>query len=203
MKNLIVTLTLTLIMSSAHAQFQKGMKEVGGSFLYSTDKREHNYNSNSSESETKTLNLNPKFGYFITNSSVLGLGFSYNFDESSNDGEVIDESKSYAFNPYYRNYQKIAAKFYYTSTINLLIGFGNTKTNNDQTYDLNQFKISFNPGICYFLSEKVAIRTSLGEIAYHQNKLEGDDNEKIKSEYKGVDFNFGLSHLSFGATYFF
>jgi hypothetical protein len=209
MKNLLGLIAMILLPMIATAQEFNGKKIIEGNLSYNITTDEFVDYNGTSETKTQYLTINPKMGWFITNSSVLGMGIGFEYNKTDREGYFSYKNKEqiFSFAPYFRNYQKITAKLYYTTTINLSLGFG--KTNIDDSYKANITNISLfiQPGLSYFIAEKWALKANFGSIYYSNDRIkitEGlspNEDSTLKDETAGISFN--MDSFSLGLGYYF
>ncbi|MCT4586772.1 MAG: porin family protein [Carboxylicivirga sp.] len=207
MKKLIITLTFTLIVCFVQAQFQKGMKEVGGSISYSNNHEDNENNNGNGTTERQGFSIKPTIGWFISETTAIGIGISYscsNIDHESPNYEHTNKSNRYYFTPYLRNYKPINDKLFYFTTVSLSYGIGKQEMD-DREYDHNYLSISASPGLCYFLSDKWALKTEFGNLYYQwsKNKTTNDWGDELETTNNGFGISLDLSSIQFGATYYF
>jgi len=208
MKKLLFILSLIIGLSSVNAQMQKGTNELDGSFSFSSSEQtewiSHIF-------DNRTVNrsyfyLNPKIGWFISESSVLGFGLGYHFNKTTyDDSDNEYKTNMFSIRPYFRNYQKITDKLFYTTTVTVFYGIGKEEIWSDKEADLTEYGISASPGITYFLSDKWAIKTTFGKLHYKESKSEIDSSsdEVRENKTKDLGFELRLDAISFGASFYF
>lgn len=197
MKHIIFTLFLTVIFFSVNAQIQKGSIITGGHL---------NFNSNdndlvSNDYESKSFTISPEMGFFVSESTLLGLGLTYKHHDSKSEafiysgGSFTHKSKSNIFyvNPYLTKYYKLKEKFYFTTRANVMAGFG--KENDNKVFEI---RLNATPGLSYFVSEKWALTCNVGHIYYSHKKVDIDDiDEKEKHKDYGINLNFNTFTIGF------
>ncbi|WP_439185911.1 hypothetical protein [Carboxylicivirga taeanensis] len=206
MKKQLLLMIITIIPMAISAQGQTGIKVLEGNVRYSlSDSEDYSlYNYQTNEYKSQHFNINPKIGWFVSESSVLGVGIGYRFSKY----ESRSESKEHIFsiNPYYRNYQKITDKLFFTTTIDLALGFGQESNEDYYTADLFTYSLNARPGLTYFISDKWALKTNFGSLFYQRtNKkiTEGVEDKQPKLKDTDFGFNFSMDSFSLGVGYYF
>nr|WP_319400697.1 outer membrane beta-barrel protein [uncultured Carboxylicivirga sp.] len=207
MKKQLLLVIITLIPMVIFAQGQTGIKVLEGNIGYSSsnDDSYNDYYNQTNEYKTQRFYINPKIGWFVSESSVLGVGIGYQFNKYESQSET--KHHLFSINPYYKNYQKITDKLFFTTTVDLALGFGK-ESNDDDDFTENLFIYSINvrPGINYFLSEHWALKANFGSLFYQRTKekitqgAEDHENETKSSEF---GFNFNTDSFSMGVGYYF
>lgn len=214
MKKFLIAIALIIIPIGINAQPEKGTKVLEGNFSYSSTTNEDYYTFNYSTTEYshQQLAFRPKIGWFVSAKSALGVGVGYEFNQYESSHGYPNEIKRNLFSvsPYFRNYQKITDKLYYTTTIYLALGFGN-ETRHDRetdTFEADMFSVSIGaqPGLSYFLSDKWALKANFGRLYYSKTTREiseGFGDEKLELTDKNFGFNFSMDSFSLGIGYYF
>lgn len=206
MKILFVLFVLVALVCNISAQGHKGLKELGGSLRYASSNQDewvYHYGSNI-EVKSQVFEIQPKIGWFINESSVVGIGLGYEFEKQSYGKDSETKSNNFLISPYYRNYQNIAGSFYYTTTVSFSVGFGNATTSGDAKFKGFGYELLVAPGINYFISEKWAVKANFGGLYYQKNEInseeEGDDANHKSSGF-GIDLS--MDSFSLGASFYF
>ncbi|MBS2101025.1 hypothetical protein [Carboxylicivirga linearis] len=210
MRNLLILIIVLANAINVTAQGQKGMIELGGQLSYTLSEYEdiYYYNLETYDYKSQRFVISPKIGWFVSSSSVLGFGIEFEYIKNERSNSIPDESKKhlFSFNPYFRNYQKIIDKLFFTTTIDLALGFGQESNEDYYTTDIFTYSINARPGISYFLSDKWALKTNFGSLFYQRtNKKITEGVEGKQPELKDSDFGFSFSMNSFslGVGYYF
>ena len=177
MKTIYILLIAMFLCANGAAQLQKGTILLEGDIrFWGTDYSEeydpyYNYSLHDYNHKSSAIELNPKFGFFASESLVLGIGMSYRLEKrsleyqsSSNNntwtGERDDKEYLFQLNPYLTKYSKLGEKIYFTSTINLYAGLGKSRSVNEnfeKETSICELQISARPGITYFISDNWAL----------------------------------------------
>ena len=208
MKNLLVVcLGLILFSIDSSAQVQKGAILTGGglNFNMRNDKEEFSVLSSIVYDKYKTtfMTLNPRIGLFISQSTLLGVGLTYehtNIDirYSSNGaflGPSIEKRNVLFVNPYFTKFNNISDKLYFTTTINGLVGIGKGKFGEDDEIETNifGFRVNVSPGIVYFISERLALNGGIGQLFYNYEQETLATDIGLPAQPKNKNHNYGLS----------
>ncbi|MBS2101014.1 outer membrane beta-barrel protein [Carboxylicivirga linearis] len=204
--NKIISVIFLLLPILLKAQINESLYVLEGNLSYSSNSSLTwiDYIAENVESKTNTFRIQPKFGRFINETSLLGIGLAYQNTKM----KVLDDqeanSNSFSINPYFSHYYKISENFYFTSNITLSFGFGKETDFNDNEFNSSTIGISGQPGISYFLNNHWALKTTFGKIYYSNTKTEtytGENKNKDSSDDFGI--NLSMDSFSFGASYFF
>ncbi|WP_289056110.1 hypothetical protein [Carboxylicivirga marina] len=206
MKKQLLSLTLIILPILISAQGQIGVRELNGNFIYSLSDQEdvNHYIQEIVESNRHYLDINSKIGWFITEHSVLGLGVGFEYMKIENSNKYKDYLLS--LSPYFRNYQKISDKLFYTTTIEMSIGIGKEQNNPETIKEIASLALTARPGLSYFLSDKWALTTHFGYITYKKTNKEvskgmEDEHPKLNDTDFGISFNMNSFRL--GVGYYF
>lgn len=210
MRNLLILIIVLANAINVTAQGQKGMIELGGQLSYTLYEYEDvfYYNLETYDYKSQRFVISPKIGWFISSSSVLGFGIEFEYIKNERSNSIPDESKKhlFSFNPYFRNYQKITDKLFYTTTIDLALGFGKESRDEDLKLDIFALNLTARPGLSYFLSDKWALKTSFGSLYFHKtNKkvTEGIDEQEPKLKDTDLGISFNMDSFKLGIGYYF
>lgn len=186
--------------SAAMAQtegFTKGSLFLSGSIGLSSNKTP----DGADEVKTTSFNFSPRLGYFVSSNIAVGINASIGSTKYTNtgtDGETKDmEMTLGVFGRYYFN---PANKF--SMFLNLgadyvadkrTTEFGGLETE----FKESGFQAGLAPGLHYFISNRLALETSVGLLGFRSMKPDVDNAEATTD----FDFNLGLNNLSFGIVY--
>ena len=215
MKKILLTISSCILVAGvSNAQtekkiIQKGTKFLSGgiTFNYSDNSESETFptffgnDGNSNERKLTMFNIAPGFGYTITNNLVLGLGTSYTYRESktnNNDSEMSSISNTYGIGIFARGYKGLTDKL--LLFLNGNISYSNTHFNGSD-FDSNSYSIIIRPGLAYFISQKLALETSVGQIGYIKSTSE--DSDFFVSETDQFFATLNLSNIQFGLSYYF
>jgi len=190
--------------------FEKGTQFVNLNFSISSSEsdfeRQVQDQIDVGETEIFGFNINASYAYAISNDWFIGLGLGYssNNRDSSENNVATDESDSKSFQvfPYVRYYKGIGKRLaLYLQGEARYSHFENT-FNALNAGESDSFFVGIRPGITFMLSKNLAFETSIGALGY--TRSEGE-NERFNSESTTNTFAFSLnsSDLFFGLNYYF
>ncbi|MFY9307958.1 MAG: hypothetical protein WAQ28_02795 [Bacteroidia bacterium] len=233
MKKHIFLLSLgSLLSAGAFSQISKGTKFLGGNLSAGLERSDNFYDAPGLSESTyinRSFGITPGFGYFISDKMAIGLsaGYSYSYNGSS---YKPSGSSSYtqinstrgnwvSANPYVRYYLTLGEKAALFSQLNASYSHG--FMNKDFVYDdgMNEqieknkisslrLGISLVPGFSYFLSDKFALETTIGNVAYEWTKNTGVPIQTVNAAntyittHSRLGLNFSTSTINIGFRYF-
>ncbi|NOU61394.1 hypothetical protein [Marinifilum caeruleilacunae] len=208
MKQILPFLFAFTLCTTLNAQINKGSVITGGEFFFhgsDHSKLLSPENNRTIDLESDNLKIAPQFGFFVNESTLIGLGLTFehykykNFRRSvyyyDNDVILVDEGtykekrNLFLINPYLTKYSKLKDRLYFTTRLNMAVGFGK-----DGESKLYAFRANVTPGLTYFVSDKWALTCNVGQLYYNRmrSKFEVDSysNKTIEEDlgFK-VDFN--------------
>lgn len=223
MRNYVFVPLLSLVLCSAHAQFNKGNLFVTGDL---------NYRNSSSKQEEKTGNVSTvtnglqvnEFGfstgsgYFVLDNLAVGLAIGFNTSKLKLDNIAPNTNWVGRFNivnltPFVRYYIPYSDKFAFFGNFGLGFDFGKSKneyiTGNERFSDETNITI-FTPGLScgftYFVHKNIAIDIKYGLLGYRIESRRMDflnPNDYSKISQSDFLLNFGLNTLNLGIVVFF
>lgn len=195
---------------------EKGTWLIDGSISFSDNHNRFEVEGTDDSSDQESFNfaLAPKIGYTIKRNLTAGLGLEYSRTKGSaittteNSGSSGGSSLSQSFNisPFLRTYIGLNQNLALFVQGELQYGrrWSESTDNNEPssfTGIQNQYRGGIRPGLTYFMSNKLAIETSIGFLGYSRFDTEDSDTSS------GSGSNFGLSlnssDLFFGIAYYF
>ncbi len=231
MKNLILVLIVLFgITLNSSAQIQKGAMLIGGNVFFNVHESNDEFRTYNHEIEDESYKrtyffARPQFGVFINESMLLGIGINYELSKTKSkyinlttfeEYENIQKSNLIFINPYFKKFFKVKEKFFITTSLNLLVGFGKRKTENENYYGYNdnkkyelnifEYRLTVSPGLTYFLNDRWALNTSIGQLFYSHQKETPDNYTGVSEKPKNINKNYGLSFkfntFSIGIQYY-
>lgn len=207
MKRLLIALNISIISGNLLAQVQKGTILAGGSISYNGTNNKGEFSVNSGfvldEYKRNLIAIRPHIGFFTTESMLLGVGLTYEHNSTERRGSFngspstpfVEKSNLILINPYLTKFSRLTDKFYFTTTINLLVGLGQGKYGENGTLETNIFELRVNitPGLTYFISNKWALRGSIGQLFYNRKQEKIATDIGLSEDPKNVDNNYGLN----------
>jgi len=206
-----ILLCLLITTTSLMAQGHKGVSLLEGSlnFLGSNSKLKAG-STEQDQYDSKRISISPRIGFFTSESLLLGVGLTYQYSEAySWNGNIssISQSKTnnmFYVNPYLTKFSQIKNKLFFTTTLNLKLGYGENAVG--ESTDLNEsyildLGIGLIPGITYFISDKWALKTSLGELYYAYIVDTPSGSPDLKYINNNYGLNFRLNTFTIGFQY--
>lgn len=214
-----ISLCLLITSTSLMAQGQKGVSLLEGSLSFlGIDSKQKAGSIDGDHNDSKRISISPKIGFFTSESLLLGVGLTYQYSSFESefpsyylwDGNysfvsVSETTNIFYVTPYLTKFRKIKDQLYFTTTLNLELGYGEKDTG--ESTDLNEsyildFGIGLTPGITYFISDKWALKTSLGELYYkHTVETQSDRSPDLKNINNNYGLNFRLNTFTIGFQY--
>ncbi|MPQ48889.1 hypothetical protein GCQ56_17970 [Marinifilum sp. N1E240] len=214
MKRILLLLFAFSLMSNLNAQIQKGSIIIGGDLNYNGkdySQKPSPVGNLTINRESNNLKIAPQISFFASESTLIGLGLTFEHSDYKNiqrtiyqDGtsvihseEITSKEKRNLFliNPYVTKYSKLKDKFYFTTRVNLMVGFGKQDDSK-----LTEFRVNATPGLAYFVSNKWALTCNVGQIYYNRtrSKLDMDNfsNKSINEDY-GINVKFNSFTIGF------
>jgi len=212
------------------ASLSKGKILVGGQLSFGGSDNSTLDTLQKYDLKNSSFQFNPNFGYFIKDNLAVGLSMNLGYSTSSQTYEnsynntitkttSTTNGLSYGFGVFARQYLKIADKFmfYINESVSLILSNNETKrTNSDAGYNFssnypateenkkNDINLSVTPGLIYFLTPKLGLQTSFGNIYFNKSnstdKNLNFDNHNNSSNY-GINLNSSTFYL--GLNYYF
>lgn len=146
--------------------------------------------------ETKSFGISEK----SKDNTVLGISINHNYSKS----EHI-KSNITGFGIFAEKHKEIGKKTAIYLGFNGLYVFGKSsfevfsdKFDSTQT---NTFSLSLSPGFTYFISKKIALKASVGSLRFNFLEIE-DKFRQTESTSQGFDFDFDLSNISLGVSFY-
>jgi len=225
-KCFLVLLTVCAIRVS-YSQTEKGKMFIGGQVSLSGSSQSHIDTSYKSENNTVGFSIAPNYGYFIKDNFAIGATINFGVSNSTQNTSYTSpitytnksNTLSYGIGGFANYYVNITDnfKFYFNGGVNYLYSTQNTKhSNNDPYYfysprnpenqeiQTNAISFSIAPGLVYFVTPKLGIQTTFGNINYNysssKNKSLLHDNHTNISSYGA---NLNPSTFSLGLNYYF
>lgn len=189
MKKVLLFVAFAAISLSSSAQFAKGDSYISGGVGFSQSK--------TGSASSSNYAISPNYGYFVTNNIAVGVGLGFGGNTAKN-GLGIKTANASALSA------GVFAR-YYTTPSKAFSFFGNAGVNYTSNTDkipatsvkTSGFGISVAPGISYFVSNRLAIESTVGSLGYSTSKA--DLTGAVSTNNFGLNLN--LSSISFGLVY--
>lgn len=182
-KKLIIAAALCGLALGSRAQTEKGNFLLGGSFNFTSEKKDEGY------PKTNSFGIGPHLGYFINDNFVIGLEASYyhsrtkSFIDHDNklpspNRSYSTEYKGYGFSiaPFVRYYVNLSPKFKFFGTLSAnagkTIGRSIDEYQNKYTYKYvsKYYDARLSPGFAFFPTKKFAIEFSSSLLTYQTDE---------------------------------
>lgn len=226
MKNTLTIVALVLGTGTAIAQTTKGNLMFGANINYGFNRIVVNdtlgldlENSGSSSAFGTGLTA----GYFVRDNIAVGvlLGYTHNksrYEETRTNGlqlvSTVDENKSTVMSAgfFFRQYKTLKqSKFALFYQVSGSVGFGELNYNRQnfsngaqfemsRTGKTSQFNLVVNPGLTYFVTNRIGIEAGFGQIGYFLQKGDSNPGSGFSAETTSSQLitNFSMSSLSLG-----
>lgn len=149
-KYLLVSCAMLITFSSAYGQIKKGNLQFGGSLGFSRYSQDQSSLGQTFTSSNTFWSFLPSIGYFVTETSSLGIGIGYDrFDQiskSRNSSPILigqpttlysyentNARGQFIVKPYYRIHKIISQSFVFFAEFNGFYGFGSREQTNNST----------------------------------------------------------------------
>ncbi|WP_113923766.1 outer membrane beta-barrel protein [Cognataquiflexum aquatile] len=217
MKRLYFLLLVSLFVTHvAHAQLQKGNFQLGGS-LNIYDKRTTYFDSSQEPFQTveeSGFGISPQFGYFLSESWVLGVSLSKKARKFKNSNPSFaistEKSSSWGTGIFARKFIPVNEKLAFFGELEtgidwISLDIVQNPDNNpsSQIFNYNNFSTQFSLGVAFFPKKWISIETSISPLSYsYSNRT--DNQVNVDTNYKTHDFNFGIntSSIFLGINFF-
>ncbi|SDI50148.1 OmpW family outer membrane protein [Winogradskyella thalassocola] len=194
MKKLLFTAAVAVLgFTSVSAQeeatttgFAKGDLFVSGSVGFNSSK--------TGDAKSNDLNFSPSVGYFISENIALEVNLMVGTEENAAEDKLTSVGAglgaTYFFTP--------SSKFSFT--VGAGVDYANSKfePNGGGEAKVDTFGFAVAPGVHYFISDKFALRASVGALSYESTKVDGADDAT-----NDFGLNIDLSDINFGIVYKF
>lgn len=209
----LLIVALAFAQTEANAQIKKGQFQIGGTASFLNNNVETTFNTGNPQSPTTVLNtknnnasFGPAFGYFVSDNFSLGIQLGYGTNGAENN-DFNSTLNSFQYGVYGRWHKPIIEKFYFFTSLSLLIGNGvnetlNTNTGQTEKADISTFNSIIAPGIIYFVTDWLSFETSVNMINYGRTQAEAQDNS-FSQNTENFNLNLNLTNLNLGVVFYF
>ncbi len=198
MKKVLFIAAFAAVSLTSSAQFAKGDSYISGNVGFTSSSKK--LNSTTTVLENKTdLSVSPNYGYFVTNNIAVGVGLGYGMNTTKNDatGAKIVDGSTLSAGVFARYYTTPAKAFSFFGNLGVNYTSGTEKL--PTSVKTTGFDVAIAPGISYFVSNRLAIESTIGSLGYSTKKR--DVTGAVASSDFGLNLN--LSSIRFGAVYKF
>lgn len=148
------------------------------------------------DTKINSFNFSPRVGYFVTDKVAVGIGLGFGSNKND-DGTTEVKSTDLSIGAFGRYYFTPANKF--SMMLQLAADYTTSKNEVDgnETGKLNGFGVNFAPGLNYFISNRLALETTVGVLGFNSSKPDVDGADATTN----FNFNLGLNNITFGLVY--
>lgn len=186
----------------AFAQGTIGMKYVGGSIGFNTQKASSSQLANSQKESG--FYFNPSLGWFIKNNLVGGIEFYINNSHSESGNPATSTKRnSLGFGVFGRNYQNLGKGFFLFAHHNLTYStdrydytVSGTSQSKSSGYSL---QTNLYPGLSYAIKKKLLVETSMGNLFYAGYSHSNNPGNSQNSDLSINRFSMGVNANAFSS----
>lgn len=200
---------LLLTNTEVNGQIQKGFFQAGGSVSYFNNNQETTSalsNPTTQTSENSNWGFVPNVGYFISDNFSLGLQLGFS-SHNVKTNEIEGNGSAFQYGVYGRWYKPISDKFYFFNALSLVLANGTSdaldvSSGQETKMDMSSFSANVSPGLTYFMTDWLALDTSINLLSYTSTKSETENNN-FSRKSDAFNFNLNLTSLNFGLMFYF
>ncbi|GEM_PF-4129838 len=204
MKNLFPIVLFLILPIVSKAQFQKGLKQIGGAVSFFQNQIDNEYASstnfaNIGEQTVTQVRVIPRIGFFVNDNTSFGFGIGYGHDfnntilETASQQIIESESKTNTveLEVFSRFHKSISDNFYLFVQPTISGSFGNTINGVDEDFKerVIGFGIAVSPGMVFMLNENFGLEAAFGALGYNRTSTTPTEPD---IDLNNVDSNFGL-----------
>ena len=195
---MLFAVCLVLLAEVCSPQVHKGVIPIGGSvsFYYSDDEY---------PSKSFSTWINPKIGYYLNERDVIGFSIFENLSWSKSSFDTLDfksTHNSISINPFWRRDFPRTDRFGFYIQLQAGIGYEYWKDKNNLGHssdDAVELFSRFNPGLYYFLTDRLSAEGAFGSAEFH-SRLHKTDRIRARNTFS---LSFGATTLFLGLQYYF
>lgn len=199
----ILILGTSLITLTTYSQFERGVKQIGFTTVFSGAKSK----TNGLTGNLLYFKVAPSFSYFVKDNFSIGGTFLFSTSQSIqkiNNNSNGNKSLTYGFGFTMNKYFKLKENFYFT--VNSMVSFSNYSSQiiNSNSSPISKSNIlggTIAPGLVYLLTPKIGLTATFGSLYYTYMQPVGIASSSTSSSNFGA--NFGFSSLNFGLIFNF
>jgi hypothetical protein len=220
-------LSILFLNIQSYAQMSKGKIMLNGNGSYYQSKNERNEATGPAsfhQNEVKYGNFNLNIGYFISNNFALGIterlgtyGASSSNTFVSGNVSIQTNKTNYFYTGLFIRYNQPFAKSKFGGFLqmNVLYNWGrseqssiyipvNFPENKMRTAEKSyRYVCSLTPGLYYFVTNKLSIEASLGNLFYENGVDKSTTGDYTLRKSNQFNSNFSISTLNLGLTFYF
>lgn len=197
MKKLMIAAAFVFAAFGVNAQttaegFSKGSMFLSGNLGFSSTK----YPGGIDDTKVSGFTFSPEFGYFVSNNIAVGIALGISSSKTDY-GAFEEKFTGMQVGAFGRYYFTPASRF--SMFLNLGANYMTEKyeETGDPDEKYNGFGVGFGPGLHYFISNRLALQTSIGVLGFTSWKPDADGADATTS----FDFNVGMQDLTFGLVF--
>ena len=212
-------------MQTTYSQTEKGKMFIGGQFSLGGNTNSGLDSLTTNNTNVVTFSISPNFGYFIKDNLAIGAilnfgtsGETQNYQNSQNTPSYKTTYNynytSYGIGLFARQYYNITGNFRFYLNGGINYSYQTTKTTyTNPTYAYyptseenhsNNFSINITPGLAYFVTPKIAIQTTFGNLFYNYSISKIPNVSYDNHSYSGnYGLNLNSSSFALGLNYYF
>ncbi|MCD4731143.1 MAG: PorT family protein [Bacteroidales bacterium] len=218
-KSPILLSIIILFTLNCMAQQQKGKFFIGGLAGISTNNNDSQGETDYRNTSNTLWNINVSFGYFVSNTFLVGLSTGYirqiytsDYHNNYGDGNRESNNHQFAIGPFIREYFKISDKVNFFLEWDATVGFGKeSSTDSRQNYPgelyvtetngkVTSFSTGIYPGVSIKLSKWLFIDANIGRLGYDYSKYKPDSKSNSDEETMSNSFAFTFNTFRFGLS---
>ena len=219
-KNILILFALCTVMTS-YSQTEKGKMFIGGSVNLIGYSQASSYSQSypNNDFSDETFTITPNFAYFIKNNLAIGASLDFRIgtnNQSANENinysySNKDRFVSYGIGGFTRYYIDISEKFklYISGRINYdyqtskMTSITNDSISNSSDDLLNNTTLSVSGGLVYFITPKLGLEASFGNIYYEYSYDKDKNSPSNYNSQSNYGINLNPSTLYLGLNYYF
>jgi hypothetical protein len=199
MKKFFLLVIMIGLFEFSWAQVASGTKQIGGRFNFSIG------SGNDGANNSTNFTFVPAVGVFISDQLAIGAGVGITSTKTKFDNSDSETSSTgVIFSPYARYHIPVSENFYFYGEGSVGITAGNTKNTfagNETKGSFTNFNIGINPGILYFVGEKVGLEASVGFFGYSTSSSKPEDGDRV-NQSRSFSISLNPNSLNFGIRYY-
>lgn len=189
MRNFTLFITLFLCCNSALAQIEKGTVQVGGSVRFNNE-------DNTNFAETTNLGIYPRAAWFISDKISAGILLSMAYSKTD-DGTAERTGHSFGYGVYTRLHKPVSENLYFFLQASGSYSSGKIELGNPiMEFENNRLDIFLQPGLIYFITDKLGIELTFGSAYY----IRAEDDGFGGTIRNATGLNLGLNSVGLGAS---
>jgi hypothetical protein len=208
-------LFLMCLFQQVQAQINKGVSALGGSLHFVS----RNIDRADGNAKQTNFAFQPSISYFLAKNLSLGIEVGYSYENNRNypisPGPYIESTlKSFSVGPFIRYYKALNEHVSLFGQGSFIVGFPRNEVHSFQSggitstsnYHATQIVAGVNPGITFFITQRLALEGSYGFIGYRhqQDKSEtGIPATVTHNSGSSFELSFNPSSLGLGLQYYF